>query len=390
MIAHELGYVAQASPHDPRDLVRKSAKALDTPGATFINVLAPCPRGWRADGAETIDLAREAVETCYWPLFGVINSQYRLTYRPHHKKPLIPSAQAPRPLRPPVQARQRESLRPTSRPRWTTEWESPCASAGSPARPSGRSTCHPTVSSCADQRCAFGAPLARRHLRPLDSQAATGRTADEEAAEPQGAPAPPVRSKGRRRPPVRRKTACRSYTQKHREHAHKAQNLGVCKIYGVDMQAGTVNTFPAAALVHQLHPRQLVELAHREDPRPPVRAEERHRVERRGRVGAHPVGVDNRLRGAGTPALTAMSRITIASLNPLSPTPPRTRMRFREVVLVELGDHGHSVADRRQGPARVVHLGAEDDGHLGRPPVVRLAEEEERGDREEGEAGPQR
>jgi pyruvate ferredoxin oxidoreductase beta subunit len=90
MIAHELGYVAQASPHDPRDLVRKSAKALDTPGATFINVLAPCPRGWRADGAETIELAREAVETCYWPLFEVVDGEYRLTYRPHHKKPLIP------------------------------------------------------------------------------------------------------------------------------------------------------------------------------------------------------------------------------------------------------------------------------------------------------------
>ena len=107
MIAHELGYVAQASPHDPRDLVRKSAKALDTPGATFINVLAPCPRGWRADGAETIDLAREAVETCYWPLFEVVDGEYRLTYRPHHKKPLDPVAQAPGPLRPPVQARQR-------------------------------------------------------------------------------------------------------------------------------------------------------------------------------------------------------------------------------------------------------------------------------------------
>jgi pyruvate ferredoxin oxidoreductase beta subunit len=90
MVAHELRYVAQASPHDPRDLVRKAAKALDTPGPTFINVLAPCPRGWRADGAETIDLAREAVETCYWPLFEVVDGEYRLTYRPHHKKPLIP------------------------------------------------------------------------------------------------------------------------------------------------------------------------------------------------------------------------------------------------------------------------------------------------------------
>jgi pyruvate ferredoxin oxidoreductase beta subunit len=62
MIAHELGYVAQASPHDPRDLVRKSAKALDTPGATFINGYAR-PRGWRADSAETIDRARAGGST---------------------------------------------------------------------------------------------------------------------------------------------------------------------------------------------------------------------------------------------------------------------------------------------------------------------------------------
>jgi pyruvate ferredoxin oxidoreductase beta subunit len=90
MIAHGIHYVAQASPHDPRDLVRKAAKALATDGATFLNVLSPCPRGWRSDGAESIDLAREAVNTCYWPLFEYEDGEYRLTYRPQHKLPLIP------------------------------------------------------------------------------------------------------------------------------------------------------------------------------------------------------------------------------------------------------------------------------------------------------------
>jgi pyruvate ferredoxin oxidoreductase beta subunit len=90
MIAHGLRYVAQASPHDPRDLVRKAARALATEGPTFLNVIAPCPRGWRADGAETIDLAREAVNTGYWPLFEVEDGQYKLTYRPREKQPLIP------------------------------------------------------------------------------------------------------------------------------------------------------------------------------------------------------------------------------------------------------------------------------------------------------------
>ena len=90
MIAHGIPYVAQASPHDPRDLVRKAAKALSIDGPTFLNVLAPCPRGWRSDGAESIDLAREAVNTCYWPLFECEDGEYHLTYRPHHKLPLVP------------------------------------------------------------------------------------------------------------------------------------------------------------------------------------------------------------------------------------------------------------------------------------------------------------
>jgi pyruvate ferredoxin oxidoreductase beta subunit len=90
MIAHGLEYVAQASPHDPRDLVRKAAKALSIDGPTFLNVISPCPRGWRSDGAESIDLAREAVNTCYWPLFEYESGEYRLTYRPHHKLPLVP------------------------------------------------------------------------------------------------------------------------------------------------------------------------------------------------------------------------------------------------------------------------------------------------------------
>jgi pyruvate ferredoxin oxidoreductase beta subunit len=90
MIAHGIQYVAQASPHDPRDLVRKAAKALSIDGPTFLNVIAPCPRGWRSDGAESIDLAREAVNTCFWPLFEYEDGEYHLTYRPHHKLPLAP------------------------------------------------------------------------------------------------------------------------------------------------------------------------------------------------------------------------------------------------------------------------------------------------------------
>jgi pyruvate ferredoxin oxidoreductase beta subunit len=88
MVAHRLPYVAQASPHDPMDLLRKARKAIHTPGPTFLNVLSPCPRGWRTENDETIEMAREATETCFWPLFEVENGHYHLTYRPKRKEPL--------------------------------------------------------------------------------------------------------------------------------------------------------------------------------------------------------------------------------------------------------------------------------------------------------------
>jgi pyruvate ferredoxin oxidoreductase beta subunit len=88
MVGHRVPYVAQASPHDPRDLMRKAAKALSIDGPTFLNVLSPCPRGWRTENDEAMSLARLAADTCYWPLFEVEEGRYRLDYRPRAKQPI--------------------------------------------------------------------------------------------------------------------------------------------------------------------------------------------------------------------------------------------------------------------------------------------------------------
>ncbi|MDR0888638.1 MAG: hypothetical protein LBM21_01930, partial [Coriobacteriales bacterium] len=45
--AHHIPYAAQASIGNWQDLVKKSEKAFAVEGPAFINVLAPCPRGWR-------------------------------------------------------------------------------------------------------------------------------------------------------------------------------------------------------------------------------------------------------------------------------------------------------------------------------------------------------
>ena len=37
---------------------------------------------------QTIELARLAVDTCFWPLYEVVEGEYKLTYKPKEKKPL--------------------------------------------------------------------------------------------------------------------------------------------------------------------------------------------------------------------------------------------------------------------------------------------------------------
>lgn len=79
MADHHIPYVAQASVGYWKDLVSKAEKALNTPGPAFLNVLAPCPRGWRTKSADSTELARIAVETGYWPLFEVEDGEWKLT-----------------------------------------------------------------------------------------------------------------------------------------------------------------------------------------------------------------------------------------------------------------------------------------------------------------------
>jgi pyruvate ferredoxin oxidoreductase beta subunit len=88
--AHNIPYAAQASPHRWKDLMQKARKGANADGPAFLNVLAPCNRGWRLeDTDDTLDAARMAVETRYWPLFEVENGHWRLTYKPRKELPVI-------------------------------------------------------------------------------------------------------------------------------------------------------------------------------------------------------------------------------------------------------------------------------------------------------------
>lgn len=77
--AHKLPYAAQASPHNWKDLITKAAKGFEANGPSFLNIITPCPRGWRYDSANTIEMAKLAVETGMWPLYEYENGKWTLT-----------------------------------------------------------------------------------------------------------------------------------------------------------------------------------------------------------------------------------------------------------------------------------------------------------------------
>ena len=88
MAAHRIPYVAQASPSHWNDLIKKVEKALAKDGPSFINIISPCHRGWRYPMEDTIEMARLAVETCFWPLYEFDEGTWSLTYTPKEKLPL--------------------------------------------------------------------------------------------------------------------------------------------------------------------------------------------------------------------------------------------------------------------------------------------------------------
>jgi pyruvate ferredoxin oxidoreductase beta subunit len=86
--AHNIPYVAQASISNWRDLVKKAQKAFAVDGPAFINVLAPCHRGWRFPMEKTIEIAKLAVQTRVWPLYEVENGKWNLTTKTKDRLPI--------------------------------------------------------------------------------------------------------------------------------------------------------------------------------------------------------------------------------------------------------------------------------------------------------------
>ena len=90
--AHHIPYVATASVSHPEDLYRKVKKAMGIRGPKYIEILAPCPPGWRFSMDKTIEMGKLAVETGIWPLYEyenekmIFNSTSRLIFEGKFKR----------------------------------------------------------------------------------------------------------------------------------------------------------------------------------------------------------------------------------------------------------------------------------------------------------------
>ena len=89
LAAHNVPYVAQASPGRWQDLYNKAKKAFEIEGPAFLNVLCVCPTEWKYEESKGVQLLKTAMDTCVWPLYEVENGKYKVNYKPKEKKPIL-------------------------------------------------------------------------------------------------------------------------------------------------------------------------------------------------------------------------------------------------------------------------------------------------------------
>ena len=87
-VAHHVPYVAQCAGSFWQDLSEKVERAAACDGPAFLNVLTDCPLGWGHEPRLLPQVLALAVESCFWPLYEVVEGSYRLTHTPKKIAPV--------------------------------------------------------------------------------------------------------------------------------------------------------------------------------------------------------------------------------------------------------------------------------------------------------------
>jgi len=82
---HHPKYAATANIAFLDDFKAKVKKAFETPGPSFILVFSPCPNQWKHAAFKTIEVGKLATESCLWPLYEIVDGEYKISYEPKQK-----------------------------------------------------------------------------------------------------------------------------------------------------------------------------------------------------------------------------------------------------------------------------------------------------------------
>ena len=86
--AHNIPYVATASPSFPFDLAEKIEKAKKAKGPAYIHMYACCPTGWRMAPELALSIGRLAVHTGVFPLYEVEHGKLHITMPTPQLRPM--------------------------------------------------------------------------------------------------------------------------------------------------------------------------------------------------------------------------------------------------------------------------------------------------------------
>ena len=88
MAAHRIPYAASLSIAHPDDFAHKISTALLIKGMRFLLLHSPCPTGWKAEPADSIELVRLAVASSLFPLYEVFDgATYKINVEPDGSDP---------------------------------------------------------------------------------------------------------------------------------------------------------------------------------------------------------------------------------------------------------------------------------------------------------------
>lgn len=88
-LAHNVNYIAQSAAGFPDDISAKVEKALNSPGPSYIQILAPCIPGWGIKSENAIKLSQLAVNSGLYPLLEYENLKLINSNVKNAKKELV-------------------------------------------------------------------------------------------------------------------------------------------------------------------------------------------------------------------------------------------------------------------------------------------------------------